>query len=249
MITKTSCFRLLLFFLLSSLVYSCEKEGHDRKDLITIGNYEGLKVVFHDTVLVGGYHNLQQYFLDVDGDGNNDFVLTSNIWGSPGMGQHPEADIASLDKQFFFNMIDFRDTSFLHTQIDTFYGNQVEIYIRKYNTCNRMGLNDSILSSRDNHFIRVLERNQTISANDHWLSDTLDLNHHWISWYNILSSTPDTIVIEDNVYLNECHSFPNDKIAWIGISKQEAAGMRLGWIKMAISENYKITILETAIQE
>ncbi|MHC1776037.1 MAG: hypothetical protein AB9834_11560 [Lentimicrobium sp.] len=166
------------------------------------------------------------------------------------MGQHPEADIASLGTQFYFNMIEFQDTSFLHTQNDTFYGNQVEIYLRKYNTCSRMDLNDSILSISDNHFVKVLERNQTVSANDLWMSDTLDLNHHWFSYYNILgSSSPDTLKIEEITYFYDCHSFPNDKIAWIGIGKKDTDGIRLGWIKIGISENYKITIFETAIQD
>ncbi len=245
-----SLIRLFLFLLIAGVIYSCEKENKPGKDnVITIGNYSGLKVIHHDTILVGGYNNKRDYFLDVDGDGNNDFVLSSNIWGSPGMGQHPEADIASLGQQFFFNMIEYQDTTFLHTQNDTFYSNQVEIYLRKYYTCSRMDIKDSILTIRDNHFVRVLDRNQTISANDLWLTDTLDLNHSWIYYHNVISSTQDTIVYEAITYLNECHSFPNDIIAWIGIGKKDPEKIRLGWIKIAISEDYKITILETTIQE
>ncbi|MBK6966479.1 MAG: hypothetical protein IPH20_21930 [Bacteroidales bacterium] len=245
-----SLIRLFLFLLIAGVIYSCEKENKPGKDnVITIGNYSGLKVIHHDTILVGGYNNKRDYFLDVDGDGNNDFVLSSNIWGSPGMGQHPEADIASLGQQFFFNMIEYQDTFFMHAQNDTFYSNEVAVYLRKYYTCSRMYPNDSIHNVANNHFIRVLKQDQTISENDLWLSDTLDLNHPLISYHNVISLSQDTIVIEEIIYFNECHSFPNDIIAWIGIGKKDAEKIRLGWIKISISEDYKITILETTIQE
>ncbi|MHC1776039.1 MAG: hypothetical protein AB9834_11570 [Lentimicrobium sp.] len=68
--------RLLLLFLILPVLCSCEKENKPgRNSVITIGNYTGLKVINHDTVLAGGYNNRLDYFLDVDGDGNNDFML------------------------------------------------------------------------------------------------------------------------------------------------------------------------------
>lgn len=223
---RISSIRLFLFLLIAVAMYSCEKDNQPGNDnVLTIGNYIGFIVSNLDTDLVGGYHNKKDYFLDIDRDGNNDFVLGSNIRGSPGLGQHPEADIGSLDNLLFFNMIEFQDTSFLHTQNDKINFNQLEIYLWKYYNCCRMDPNDSILSISNDHFVWVPERNQTISANDLWLSDTLDLNNSCTEYNNILSSTQDTIVFEEINYFNESHSLPNDKIAWIGICEKDPEGI------------------------
>lgn len=237
----------LLFILITN---SCERESTSSfDDRIEMGNYEGLRIEYPDVILIGEYHHKQVYEIDIDLDGVNDFQIMSNIWGSPGMGQHPEADIACLNRDSYFNVSPFYDTSFLHITIDTHKFEKVEIYIRNTYTCERIDVKDSILRVRESRYLNVFNKKDIVSISDSWRSDTLGLDYSWSSYYDIISNSPDTMVYLVNTFDNNCHPFPGDSIAYVGIKKESSERARLGWIKMSISDNYKVSILETAIQE
>ena len=245
---KISCF--CFSILLIIMAGSCEKESKSNPDdLVEIGNYTGLRIDYHDVILVGGYHDRQEYEIDIDRDGVNDFQIMSNIWGSPGMGQYPEADIACLNRDSYFNVNHYSDTSFLHISIDTHHYESVEIYIRNTFTCERIDAADSILKVKESHYLNVFKKEDIISISDPWISDTLGLDYSWSSYYDIYDSSPDTIIYQVNTFDYNCHPFPGDEIRYIGIKKVSSELTRLGWIKLSISDNYKVSILETALQE
>ncbi len=246
--SNLSRFCLAILFIL--ITNSCEKESTSNpNDLVEIGNYTGLRIDYHDVVLVGGYHDKQVYEIDIDQDGVNDFQIMSNIWGSPGLGQHPEADIACLNHDSYFSVSPFSDTSFLHTAIDTHNYETVEIYIRKTYTCDRIDVSDSVLMIKESHYLNVFNKKDIVSISDSWISDTLGLDYSWNSFYESYSSSPDTTIFIVHTYDNNCHPFPGDRIAYVGLKKESSGKARLGWIKLSISDNYKVSILETALQE
>jgi hypothetical protein len=88
--------------LLGLLVISCEKE-EERSREISIGETCHMLVHYYDTTVVGGYNSTVGYSMDIDCDGTGDIEFTSEIWGSPGLGQHPSSSVRCLhgDTTFF----------------------------------------------------------------------------------------------------------------------------------------------------
>jgi hypothetical protein len=232
------------------LFAACKEEEPERSGEIVIGEYEGMKIQHHDTILAGGYHQKAGYTIDIDLDGQDDLTLISNIWGSPGMGQHPEADISSLNKSLGIHGIVFQDTTFYYHKIDTFYYSKVEIYIRNRYSCRREHPEDQVNRIRENFQPRAMKRGERLNRADFFLSDTsLSLNYssYW-QWRELLS-TSDTLIVDGYYAFYDCHTFPDDEICWVGLRKETPDGIKLGWLKIIISGHYKISILESAIQE
>ena len=48
---------------------------------------------------------------------------------------------------------------------------------------------------------------------------------------------------------NNCNTFPQDEVNYIGIRMMNANEVRYGWIKLSIIANNIIIVYETAIQE
>ena len=95
-------------------VLACEKDSTktNSRDEILAGNYGKMLVNRMDTMLIGGYNQQAIFNLDLDGDGTPDFRLTSEYWGSPGMEQHPRAQILSLSTNSLINGNLINDTIF-----------------------------------------------------------------------------------------------------------------------------------------
>jgi hypothetical protein len=248
---KTNFFYFFIILLMLAFTSSCEKNNSaGNKDMIFIGDFEGLKIEYHDTIVIGGYNMKQYYFIDVENDGINDFAITSTIWGSPGLGQHPGAEILCLDPGSLINVTPYNDTTFLHIRSDIYNWDKVEIYIRKITTCERVEEDDSILSISAAHYLNVYDRNDMVSINDSWISDTFGLNRDWFSYpYTLIYDSPDTSIYEDYVFEFDCHSIPGDRIAYLGIMQENSEKKKLGWIKLSITDDYKVSVLETAIQK
>ena len=242
----------LTFLTLTIGMISCRKDPSTPLS-IEVGNYSALRIAHHDTILIGGYYDKQVLGIDLDLDGIDDIGIISNVWGSPGMGHHPEADIACLNQDTYLNIIHTLDTTFLKIRIDTHYSSPNQLlyidYIEYY-SCDRRYGEDSIVRIQEKEHINVLKKYDKISINDSWICDSVDLNHQGGSpWPERLYYSGDTTI---NKYVNsyyECRSFPNDKIAYIGIKKLKLGQEKLGWIKLSISNYYKVSILESALQE
>lgn len=242
-----SCFFLIL---VSMILISCERESSPSRDgWLTAGSTIGMLVNVHDTVLVGSYHMPLSYFLDVDRNGSNDFEIISNVWGSPGMGQHPEADLVSLDPDWCFSVFNYPDTLFYHYQADTFEFSRTEIYFRNFYSCYRLGANDSVLRVQQSQFLNLYERNQHISGNGEWAPGKIDLTMSNGYGSNVIVDNNDTLKLSETITFADCHVLPNDRILWIGICKKEHNEKRLGWIRLSMTDNFKISVLESAIQE
>lgn len=232
------------------LFAACMKEEPERREEIVIGEYGGMKLQHHDTILSGGYNQKAGYTIDIDLDGQDDLMLISNIWGSPGMGQHPEADIVSLDKSLGIHGIVFQDTTFFYHKIDTFYYSKVEIYIRNRYSCRREHPEDQVNRIRESLQPTVMKRGERLNRTDVFLSDTtLNLNYGSFGQWRELLSTPDTLIVDEYYAFYDCHTFPDDEICWVGLRKETREGIKLGWLKIILTSHYKISILESALQE
>lgn len=217
---------------------------------IQIGQTRSMLVKPYAITLKGAYHSPVSYSLDIDNNGVVDIQFTSNIWGSPGIGQHPEADISSLNNLTFIYAKIISDTAFLFIKNDTNYFGKVNIILNKTYSCQRISSTDSILSNRDSKYINVLRSFDYIRTSGPWLSGKVNLNNDdYAPPVERVFNSIDTCIFKQDTYNYDCHSFPNDQIAYIGIKLIDEAEVKLAWIKLSIKDKYIISVLETAIQK
>jgi hypothetical protein len=240
-----------LLYCLIVILVACENKSSLQSN-IELGNYSGMRIQYHDTILIGGYHDKNTYQIDIDHDNENDIEISSNVWGSPGLGHHPEADIACLNQETYFKVERFSDTTYFNSRIDTFYdidNHKVYIDNQIYYSCEIIFGNDSIWRIADNEHISILDKHEEITVNSQWICDSVNLNQLGGSPIPEYISISDDTIVRRFVYsYNECKSFPNDFIRYIGIKKELDDITLLGWVKLSISEYYKVSILESAIQ-
>ena len=236
-------------------IISCKKEVSlpDENNSIIIGKTSGLLTKTYDAVLIGEYNGLKSFDLDVNGDNIPDFRFTSEIWGSPGLGQHPQSRLLCLNNNsLIFGYLN-TDTTYLDFESDTSYGqNMTPVYI--YNTtiysCMKISDADSIVKIAPNQFrLKAKTKGESINKAAFNKSDTVILSDEWYSQYVSPITQNDTLIYNYVDYHSTCNSFPQDKILYVGIKVKTSNVEKIGWIKISISDNYKISILESAIQK
>jgi len=224
---------------------TCRKDSFDVTQLV-IGDHNPMIITQHDTTITGGYQYCVKYNLDIDEDGVNDFMLEHEVWGSPGMGMHPRSQIKSLHNKAEFFGITYIDTLFLNR--DTIHypiiDNVINVSVSNNYTCQRLNLNDSILNVEHTSRIKTLENNDVLNINDSFITDTLLLGNDNYTIYQGEFTSNDSVYHSYKNYYGDCYDFPFDQITYIGIRLNET---QLGWIKLAVYDNFKVNIIETAI--
>lgn len=244
--------RIFLLIVTCFLLITCKKEVSEPSNDINlvVGKNAGLLINTIDTVLIGGYHNPVSLDLDVNNDNIPDFRLTSEIWGSPGLGQHPKSEILCLNSNSsVFGFISI-DTNYLHRDtVVSKTGSAVNIYIYNNYSCRRIASKDTVIGVQPLQFkILSIKRGDVLCKEDIFKSDTSILIYDWYGYPYSTENHNDTTIYTYTTFDYTCNSFPSDMISYIGIKIKEASLEKLGWIKISISDKYKITILETAIQ-
>ncbi|MFZ4401362.1 MAG: hypothetical protein ACOYO1_15085 [Bacteroidales bacterium] len=253
---RTSVLYLIIF---TFLITSCKKEAEVMEntaslDYLTLGDYSDLTLNYYDTILIGGYHNTKSINLDIDKDGLFDIRLISDIWGSPGIGQHPCSKIKCLNSNVQLSGAYRNDTSFLNqnTQVLSGSNNTIEIY-KYYNySCHRITVNDSILGITFNKFkLFAWNKSDVIQKFDTYKSDSITLVDDWYGYpaQTIHGYGVDTIAYKISTFYNDCNNFPIDAVKYIGIKTNKNNIQKIGWIKLSIIDKYKIFVMETAIQK
>jgi hypothetical protein len=248
--------KLLLMIGITLYLIACKKEVSSipTSDKFLIGmTSSDIMINQYDTLLVGGYHNLLYFDLDVNGDKNPDFRLTSEIWGSPGLGYHPIALIYSLNSNCMIYGKSITDTAFFNRDSIIYY-NDPSYKIVKYNifnySCKRNFQNDSVLEIKSNQFhITPLFKNDYINNSEFFKADTSILVDSIDSNVSGFTISNDTAIWNYYNYDNSCNSFKNDEICYIGIKIKTMNSEKLGWIRLSISESYKILLFESAIEK
>jgi len=242
-------FEILVIFIL----LSCEKDNATpfiNQSNIVVGDYSNMSFQRLDTIIIGAYWEPASFEIDIDKDSIVDFKIYSIYWGSPGMGYYSESSVVCLNNSSYININYFPDTVFLYTKIDTVNSdNETRITIYDTYSCERKYPNDSVMNIEESYCINVLNKKDSISVADSWMTDSITLIEA-VRWYVCqVSETPDTTVWRQSHYYHNCHSFPNNTMAYIGIKKENSGKIKLGWIKLSISQNFIISVLEAAIQK
>jgi hypothetical protein len=240
---------LIIFPLMGLLAIGCEKDNH-RSPEIRMGETCHMVIQYYDTTLAGGYNTPKGYSLDIDLDGIDDIEFISEIWGSPGLGQHPSSLVKCLHGEIQLFGRHTSDTLFLNRE--TYYqegpDNSVEAYMYHNYTCYRIDQADSVLKVTPAFKITALERGDIIGADDTYNPDTISLQDDWYGFPPSLKGiSGDTTFYECVVFFNDCYSFPAEEPAYIGI--RSVSDESLGWIRISIFDKYKILVLESAMQE
>jgi hypothetical protein len=161
------------------------------------------------------------------------------------VGMIPGSNIVSLYPDAYLFAPLRIDTNYLNTSTRTITGLKTEIYIYKRYTCERISSEDSIISIKTSNEVKALGKGAIINRYDNFKSDTIELTEKWYSYPpRTIYESNDTTIFQVDIYANDCSEFPNDKIVYLGIK----VGDRLGWIKLSVMDNYRISILESSVQ-
>ena len=219
---------------------------------IVFGTKANLLVQNYDTVLIGGYHNKIYLDLDVNNDGENDVRFGSEIWGSPNLGQNPKSTISPLHNNLFLSGITKDDTTFLNIiqNTETSSGNAVKVYSYYRFSCIRISIDDSIYTLSPGQFKLVSKSvDETLKKTDYFKSEPFILADNYPISYSTPVISNDTTYYKQSTTNKSCDYFPADKIGYIGFKLIHQDTEKLGWLKISINNNYKISILESVIQQ
>ncbi|HNY60195.1 MAG TPA: hypothetical protein PK692_08470 [Bacteroidales bacterium] len=241
--------KFLFLFIIIQLI-GCTKSTIERAPEIKAGDHSGMIINFYDTTLIGGYYSQKAYNIDLDNNGLDDFQFVSWIWGSPGMGQIPQASINCLHCSAKVLGIVTTDTMYLNRDTLIFEGTQPrtwDMYLMFNYSCIRISSNDTILNTNLTFKINPLERDDKIRKSDPAICDSLTLTSgNKNSWPMLIGVSGDTTIYRYDIDHNNCNNFPLEKNVYLGVLLDDE---RLGWIKINIINNFKIIIHESGIQE
>ncbi|MFH0758782.1 MAG: hypothetical protein V2B15_15950 [Bacteroidota bacterium] len=226
----------------------CDNNPEDLKPEIALGDLDQMVVNHYDTTLTGVYHEQKILELDIDNDGTDDLQITNEIWGSPGLGQHPYSTIRCLHQEIQLAGIHTYDTSFLNHEvwIGDEPGFQVEVWEYYNYTCHRISEADSILSIIPVFEISTFHRDEILHSGDQFQADTATLYNDPFAYPPEMWESGDTLFRRSIVYANDCYLFPADQATYIGLKMTDSH--RLGWIRLGMFSCYKVLVLESAVQ-
>ena len=232
--------------MLIPLLFSCKK---DPSEQIIIGDPSNMIINTYDIWVIRDIVK-KSYELDVNNDGTMDYRFTSFNLTGPAMGCGPANGVGMNCLHTDALILGFleTDTMFRYITYDTlFHKTPVEIYMRVKKSCSRNGVNDSVVQIWDQHKASVCSPNEAIRLTDYFFCDSITLTRSGTGCMpGTISQTPDTVVYGQNIeYYNTCFSIVNDEDIYLGIKTDG----RLGWIKLLISENYKIMLYESATEK
>lgn len=234
--------------------FSCDKGDSwtNNNEEIKTGDYSGLLVKSYDTIIAGGYHMLREYSLDVNNDDVYDFKLSSEIFGSPGMGQHPQAKIMSLNSNSLFHGIITNDSIFHYEVIDisTYDNKTYKTTYHKY-TCDKDDDPRCLFSYLNQEYFKFsyFDPDEIISVSDDFQADTIDILPHGSTEVSLQTEKNDTIFQTQTTYSLSCNYFPYHTFKYVGIKIKEGNKEKIGWIKLGVYDTINFIILETAIQK
>lgn len=232
---------------------SCDKSDDTNnsltRDKIEIGDHSNMIINYYDTILIVDYNSSKYINLDLNKDGIEDIQFESKLWGTLASGQHTESIVKSLTNDIQFFGYFSNDTSFFHktTSVHNDLSNYVEIHIMNNYSCQRATNNDSVLNTTSQFHVFPINQGDEIEITDNFNSDTLILiEDSYCYGSSSYEKNSDTLIVEYMCYNKDCNSFLLDEEKYIGVRFKNES--KLGWIKISISEKYKIHILESGIQ-
>lgn len=235
---------LLFLFLASTLLFNCTKENcepYEQNEIqidtsFSIGNSaDNMIITTLDTFLVikAEWHEYEEFIIDINNDGQNDFKLISNHPSSPAGIDYQESWLKILNSSIEVSS---------EMIIDTIYKCNLNDTINEYALFNKNSgyfCEDVITKHKTDSIIYpvVYNSGDTISDNELWVQDELVF-----SYYNR------NCCFWKPTYINQ--GIWNDiNIKYILFRFKHDGGNSYGWIKLNIEDFKEIKLYEYAYQE
>lgn len=204
--------------------------------------YESLRV---------GTRSATSLFVDVDDDGNNDFEFFTESTISAGLGYEAIMELKCLNQSFFVSCNELYDSLYLKTDTSVVnVDNLVKIYIWRNITCTKIDEKYKPYAKETRYYPMKYLAGDTLLYNDYFVSDTFKLLYNPPDFPGSMSGVRknDTITYKSTTR-DYCFLFPYSSETFIGFKKKADNTEYLGWLKISILDDYKLTILESAIQK
>jgi hypothetical protein len=243
------------------IILSCRKDP-TVLEVFTAGSVDDVTVTSHDSLVQGqyvnGFMNTDYMYLDLDSDGINDLLFTSSeyLLDKPFDLERPnfyDVRVQIVNDIFSLAIINGSEQVFEH------YSEPVHDYDgtwpRKTTTvtvsCDSLPNSKSISNMPT---VNYLIRHYPISENLFWVN--------YMNQFVIRGSKFETLYYEGNsgpisgdsligfheIYDRHCQSIPLNTQYYIPFKKNIGTKYKYGWILLDITDNNKIAIFESAIQ-
>ena len=248
---KSLIMKLLLSYLLL-FSYSCKKEVENNpsnnSSSIIAGDPSGMNIKTYDTLIIRDLY-IKTFEIDVDNDQINDYRFVSYNLTGPFMGISAQNGTSLVSIQNSAQILSFSETDTLFSNLikDTLnYGSEIDIYLKYEESCLRIKANDSIKKIWDQNKVLIRKNGEKISKGERFVFDSVNITRTSYSsvpqpfYYN-----QDTTIYQQFVYLDQCNTIQNNETLFFGIK----IGEKLGWIKFMIMDDYKLFLMESALQK
>ena len=122
----------------------------------------------------------------------------------------------------------------------------------RYN-CERQNTDDSISSFMDGNHIKALQYGYKLNETDFWSNSTSHMRKYNFPYSAGLPfyeySSNDTAYYQGLWENYSCHNFAQNEIIYIGFKIIYTDFYKLGWIKLQLSDNYKIHLIEYGLMD
>ena len=265
--------RLVLFAMALAAVCIMPSCGKDPKpndndeptaEKITFGNYEGMDVVKYDNIEWDYYeesgvmsYNTKDF--DVNGDGINDFYLTSIVSISPY--QHDERTYTITLRSSKLEFHSQRSTIEVYRHLDStiIHTDSIPlIYIDEVMSCGKVDESDIFEEMYSRRGVKIHSKDDVLNMNDSIFVATMDGGYLYESsvhfpYYMDLEVTEATVYRSIIEARDECFNLPLEEEVYVGFKYVDENGARLGWIKLIVeydaNGNLIARPLEAAIQK
>lgn len=242
-------FFVIIAFAFTTIAGACRKENDPPPVTceIVIGNYINMIIDSTVQIIDAPYNGGDMISLDFDSNDTVDMRLVVACYGSPGMGVHYVSEIQSLNRNATIYGVFTLDTVFLKKVISVF-SDDYNIYqaITEYYSCRRKNPADLVSSFGSAFHGLNLNPDDKLKLSDTFSADTVSLIYQYQS-PQYMNVSNDTVFIHKSYYESDCHTVPYGKAIYLGL-KFKREKERLGWIKILLQSESRITLLEYAIQ-
>ncbi|HCE57701.1 MAG TPA: hypothetical protein DER09_07760 [Prolixibacteraceae bacterium] len=244
---------ILLLILTGTIFKSCnlvDNNESDFPDWFVIGNSKETSHKIYQSLQVST-RSANSLFVDVDDDGKNDFEFYTESTMSAGLGYEAIMELKCLNESFFVSCNELYDSLYLKT--DTSFvnaDNLVKVYIWRKITCAKIDEKYKPYAKETIYYPMSYLAGDTLFYNDYFVSDTFKLLYNPPDYPVSMSGVRKNDTITYNSTTRDyCFLFRYSPGIFIGFKKKADKTEYLGWLKISILDDYKLTILESAIQE
>lgn len=249
-----------LIVLIFTFFLSCKKEVFEETTLepntatkqeITFGDETEMHLIKYDYILeTKAFNPPANYNLDVDSDGTDDLKFTVYMTKLPMMGSHYENGIRSLNSSIQLSGYLAADTNFVLTTVKVSTSVPVQVDTARLISCKRSTPAETILDITPDQFkLRYSDKGIVLKKDGVYQTDSVPILHTNVAFTEIVSTTPDTMIIRRMTFTNDCDAPAYGQVKYIGFKINTAKGVKMGWVKLMLLYRDKIHILESAIQK